>query len=693
MAKVETTFVARDMASKALASYTQAAKAASASTDEAKAAVRNYESALNSVQRKLITARPAFENLVQQEEAMVASGQQQSAEFKTLDARTEKLGASIRDLEALERSLTGSLSQASAALKTAEEAKSAAETKAKQLADAEKQAADAEKRAQAATGALAGEIKKLVASYVGLQGLKKAVSLSDELATTRARLNSMNDGLQTTAELENMVFQSAQRARASYADTMDIVTQLGMRAPEAFSSSKEIVQFAELLNKQLKLSGASASEANAAISQLDMSLASGTVRTTQMVSLMKQAPTIAQAVADYIGVGVDELRDMAKNGQITGDILKNALYDAAEETNAEFEKLPMTWAQVWTVASNAAIRALDPLLSGINWLANNVETVVPIVLTLGSAFGILLIAANWTNILAAATKTAASMQAFYNAVMAANPIALTAAAVLILVAALYAGVAAFNQLSGSSISATGTITSAFATLAAFVFNGVLVPLQNGFAAFVNFLANAFNDPIDAINIALYDLSITCLKYLQNVAQGLEGLINMIPGVEVDFTSGIDQWIGKLQYGRNWTIQQTGYKEVVKPWQNIDLGKAYTAGYDWGANLSIPGLSGKDASGMLEIPQAADITSLLGNIDKNTGKIQKTVDLSDETLKMMVDVAERKFVNNINLTSQAPVITVQGQNTGDTEQDRKDLAEMLGDLIFERVQSGSVVPVR
>lgn len=541
------------------------------------------------------------------------------------------------------------------------------------------------------TDRLTQSLKNLAASYVSIQGLKKAVDLSDSLVSMRARLDRMNDGLQTTQELETMIYQSAQRSRGSFTDTMDLVSQLGTMAGDAFSSSKEIVQFAEQLNKQLALSGASGSSAQAAILQLEQGLASGVLRGDELNSVMEQAPALAKSIADYMQVSVGQLREMGSKGQITADIVKNALFDAAQKTNAEFEKTPMTWAQVWTVASNTAIRALDPLLTAINWVANNLDVAIPLVISLGAAFGVLLIAANWTNILATATKTAASMQAFYNAVMAANPIALTAAAVLVLVAALYGGVAAFNKLTGSSISATGIITGAFTTMGAFILNGTLVPLQNGFAAFVNFLGNAFNDPITAIDVLFYDMSITILKYVQNVAQGLEGLINMIPGVEVNMTSGIDKLIGKLEYGRNWTIKQNGYKEYIKPWENFDLGKSYKAGYNWGANLG-SGLMGT-STGELEIPQAADVKDLLGKINKKTGKIAKKVDLSDERIKMLVDVAERKYVNNVNLTSQTPMITVQGQNTGNTEKDAQNLADTLRDVLVNLMNAGSTVTVQ
>lgn len=573
---------------------------------------------------------------------------------------------------------------ASAATKAAEAAQKAttANKNHKNSTDEAKKSADQ----------LTQSLKSLVASYISIQGLKKAVDLSDSLVSMRARLDRMNDGLQTTQELETMIYQSAQRSRGSFTDTMGLVSQLGTMAGDAFGSSKEIVQFAEQLNKQLALSGASGSSAQAAIFQLEQGLASGVLRGDELNSVMEQTPTLAKSIAEYLGVDVGQLLEIGSQGQITADIVKKALFEAAEDTNAEFEKTPMTWAQVWTVASNTAVRALDPLLTAINWVANNIQTIGPIVVSLGTAFGVMLIAANWTNILTFATEKAAAAQAFLNAVMSANPAALAAVGVLVLVAAFYAGIAAVNHFAGTSISATGIITGAFATLGAFVFNGVLVPLQNGFAAFVNFLANVFTNPLAAVKIAFYDMAITVMQYLQNIAQGLEGLLNKIPGVTVDLTSGVNATVTKLQRDRHYEKWASGYTEVVKPWENFDLGKAYNAGHDWGANLGKSGLMGTSTA-ELEIPQAADVKDLLGNIDTNTGKIAKTVDLSDEQIKMLVDVAERKYVNNVNLTSQTPMITVQGQNTGNTEKDARNLADNLRDLLLDMMNAGSTVTVQ
>lgn len=684
MAAIVETLVLQDKASTTWCSYIQAAQKAASSTNTAKTAAQNYQSVLNSVSRQLIGANSRFEVLVEQQEAMAASGRQDTAAFKRLDAETEKLGASIRTLEAQQRSLSAAQQMAAAAAEAAADAKEDATAATKSLSDAQT-------AAQNVTTSLTGAVVRLAASYLSIQGLKKAVDLSDTLVSSRARLDRMNDGLQTTKELEDMVYAASMRSRGDFMDTMGLVSQLGTMAGDAFNSSREIVQFAEQLNKQLALSGASGASAQAAILQLEQGLASGVLRGDELNSVMEQAPALAKSIAEYLGVGVGQLREMGSQGQITADIVKNALFSAAEETNAEFAKTPMTWAQVWTAASNMAIRAMDPLLAAINWVANNIQTVGPIVVSLGTAFSVMLIAANWTNILTFATEKAAAAQAFLNAVMSANPAALAAVGVLVLVAAFYAGIAAVNHFAGTSISATGIITGAFATMGAFVFNSVLVPWQNGFAAFVNFLANVFTNPLAAVKIAFYDMAITVMQYLQNIAQGLEGLLNKIPGVTFDLTSGVNATVTKLQRDRKYEKWASGYTEVVKPWENIDLGKAYTKGYNWGANFNLSTMMG-GGSGSLEVPQAADIKDLLTNIDKNTGKISKTVDLSDEQIKMMVDIAERKYVNNINLTSQTPVITVNGQNTGNTLQDAEDVANVLRDLLLERMSAGSTVPV-
>nr|DAM39074.1 MAG TPA: Tail tape measure [Caudoviricetes sp.] len=668
MAKIQETLVLQDQFSSSFGAYIQAAQRASSSTTAAQTAARNYQSVLNSVSRQLISANAKFESYVAQQEEMVAAGQQNTEAFKKLDTQTEKLGATIRGLETQQQTLTQSM-------KAAENAASVAASAKDEAAAATKRLQEQENMAQSVTNSLTSSVLRLVASYISIQGLKKAVDLSDSLVSMRARLDRMNDGLQTTQELETMIYQSAQRSRGSFTDTMGLVSQLGTMAGDAFGSSKEIVQFAEQLNKQLALSGASGSSAQAAILQLEQGLASGVLRGDELNSVMEQAPALAKSIADYMQVSVGELREMGSQGQITADIVKNALFAAAKDTNAEFEKTPMTWAQVWTVASNTAVRALDPLLTAINWVANNMESIAPAALAFAAALGVVTIAANASKI--------ATLAAF------AVPLGIAA-----LLAPVILGLAsAFVRYAGSARAAAGIVAGSLAEAGAFIFNSVLLPMQNAFAAVANFLANVFNNPIATIKIAFYDLCINVMNALKGILQAAQGVVNLLPGVDVDWVTRADNTISQFQNARNWEVWTNDYKEVVKPWTAKDLDSAYASGYKWGSNLDASSMFGSTGTGNFEIPQATSANELLGNIDKNTGKIAKTVDLSDEQIKMLVDVAERKYVNNVNLTSQTPMITVQGQNTGNTEKDARNLADTLRDVLVDLMNAGSTVTVQ
>lgn len=435
MADIHSRFILDDQASNPLAGYITVAKNAASATTAAQRQLKSYESALRSTELASAKATAAFEASAQQLDAMRAAGEAGTAAYKQLETQNERLRLKVEALGTQTGILTGKARETQAAVEKEAAAIREQADAAEKASKSTKELSDNQKAATSSADALASAVKRLAASYLSIQGLKRAVDLSDSLVSTRARLDRMNDGLQTTQQLETMIYQSAQRSRGNFMDTMGLVSQLGTMAGSAFDNTKEIVQFAEQLNKQLALSGASGQAAQAAILQMEQGLASGVLRGDELNSVMEQAPAIARSIADYLQVDMGKLREMGAQGQITAAIVKNAMFAAAAETNAEFAKTPMTWAQVWTVASNAAIRALDPLLSAINWVANNIQTVVPIVISLGTAFGVLLIAANWTNILAFASEKAAAAQAFLNAVMAANPAALAAAAVLVLVAA------------------------------------------------------------------------------------------------------------------------------------------------------------------------------------------------------------------------------------------------------------------
>ena len=534
------------------------------------------------------------------------------------------------------------------------------------------------------------KVMSLVGAYAGFQGLSALFSLSDTMTQTTARLDMMNDGLQTTAELNQMIYESAQRSRGSYQDTADMVAKLGNLAGDAFNSSQELVAFAEQLNKQITLSGASTAASDAAMLQLTQAMSSGVLRGEELNSILEQTPTIAKAIADYMGVSTGTMREMASEGAITADVVKNAMFAAAEETNAKFEQMPMTWRQVWTSFKNTATMALQPVLNGINWAANNLDILIPIVGTAGAAFAVFLLAANWTNICTGATTALANAQKMLNAVMATGW-GIPLIAIIAVVGAVYLLVAAYNNLTGSSVSATGIIAGAFLAMGAFIINSVIVPMVNTFSAAGNFVMNVFNDPVAAVKVLFLDMVTTVLGWVSNLAHGIESVLNMIPGVEVNVSSGIDSFYNSVKQKSQTIKDESGWKEYFGTLNNIDLGKAYSTGYNWGSNL----FSGSESGFSVPSYTASAFSSgsptydQVSGISDSVGDIQKSVQMTDEDLQSLVDIAERQYVNNINLTSQAPVINVSGQNTGNTQADRINLANTLRDILIQQVASGSV----
>ncbi|WP_339075620.1 tape measure protein [Clostridioides difficile] len=205
------------------------------------------------------------------------------------------------------------------------------------------------------TDRLVGSAKKLAATYLGIRTLGGLGNLSDQMTSANARLGMINDGQQSDAGLNKMIFQSAERSRASYLDTAQIVSRIGMNAGKAFSSTKEIVGFAEQLNKKFVIAGASTEEMNSALLQLTQGLSSGVLRGEELNAVFESAPNIIQSIADYLDVDIGKIRGMASEGMLTADIVKNSLLAAAEQTNAEFEKMPYTFSQIWTSIKNNAI--------------------------------------------------------------------------------------------------------------------------------------------------------------------------------------------------------------------------------------------------------------------------------------------------------------------------------------------------
>lgn len=200
-----------------------------------------------------------------------------------------------------------------------------------------------------------------------------ATQTADELTSIRSRINLINDGSQTTAEIMEKVFDAAQRSRGSYTDMADSVAKLNMLAKDAFSSNDEAIAFVEQLNKQFKISGASVQEASAAMYQLTQAMAAGKLQGDEFHSIMENAPLLAQSIANEMGLTVGQLKEMSSQGLITSDIIKEALFNSAEETNAKFAEIPMTFAEVGQSIQNELIQAFQPVLEQISSIPQSGE--------------------------------------------------------------------------------------------------------------------------------------------------------------------------------------------------------------------------------------------------------------------------------------------------------------------------------
>ena len=487
---------------------------------------------------------------------------------------------------------------------------------------------------------LTKKVMGLVGAYASLQGVQKLVNLSDEYVQTTARLNMIVDEYNTIDTLQNKIFASAQRSRASYADTADMVAKLSQRTGDLFSNDEAIL-FAENLNKLYTIAGASQQDMASSQLQLLQAMGSGVLRGEEFNAVYEAAPNIMQAVADAMGEPVTKLREMAADGLITADIVKNAMLGLKQETLDAFEEMPMTWSQVWTGVMNRLYMASQPILEVISWLAQHWSVLEPIILGVSGALLVYLAATKGVEL---ATKAWASAQAFLNGVMALNPVFLIIMGVMLLIALFYAVIAVINKVTGKSLSATGMIAGAVMTAVAFIWNlflslldfvlGIVNAMVNPWLAWVNFFANVFKDPIGSVIHLFGDFADNILGIIESIARGIDKvfgshLADSVGNWRDGLDSKIEEWANKYGNGKyeaiveglNLSSESLGLKRM-------EYSKAYDIGYNWGASL------GSD-----------DDTAInLENIAANTEDIANAVDITNEDLKYLRDIAERDVVN-------------------------------------------------
>lgn len=472
---------------------------------------------------------------------------------------------------------------------------------------------------------------------------------------------------------------------------------------------------------------------------------------------------IQQYLEEVQGIDAGNIRKLASDGIITADVIKNAMFYASDEINAKFDSMPMTFGQVWQSVQNSALVAFQPVLkrmndianseafqtfangainslatlanialwvfdlmiSGVQFVADNWSIISPIVYGIVAALAVyaaylgivkalelasaaakgVMAVAEFIHVAALAAQTGATISATaaqmgLNGAMYACPIVWIIMLIIALIAIFYAAVGAVNKFAGTSVSATGLITAAFAMLAASVMNLFVVPAWNAIATFVNFIGNVFNDPIAAVKVLFYDMCLTVIGYITNLAHAIEDLLNKIPGVTVDITSGLDSFYSGLEEAQQKVKDESGWVEYMGRMDYVDYSEWGNAGYDFGAGVddAISNFSLSDIFGEADIPNPEDYTSGLGNvltdsgigdslgsIAGDTGAIKDSMDITEEDLKYLRDIAEQETVNRYTVAEVS--VDMSGmQNTVKNGQDLDGFMSDLTDAVNEAVDS-------
>jgi tape measure domain-containing protein len=625
-------------------------------------------------------------------------------------------------------------------------------------------------RGEQAMTSFIGTVKRAVIALGGLHAIRSMLDLSDTLTLIDGRLRLITGSADEAAKAQEMIFAAAQRSRGEYIDMLNMVTKLRIQTGQVFGSLRETTAFVELLEKQFKIAGTDAMGIKSTMYNLTQALAEGVLRGQDLRYIFSNAPQLVQRIADYMGLPIGKIREIAETGSISADIVKNAILSAGNDINAQFDSLPMTFGQAMTKLKNEAIRAFSPIrkviadsvgsetftrtmrgiskaiavaafaMAGAFGVAGGIANVAiaiwdragSIIMTVGGyflAFKAIVLAVNGAVALYnGAVAIGATIQAMYafatgaaTAAQVGFNVALATTIIIILAVVTAVGLVAFgfHVMAGTGHTALGDLCGALNVARMFVVNlGLTVwmivqKIGAFFAVCARNIKTAFGNAISGVKGWLYQLMSSALTVIGNIARAL----NELPFVEFDY-SGIvnsaNEYAGKAaaEYSKKQEYEDVnaatydvgGHLDDI--WGNDWAGKAFDAGAFVGDDIQNSITSGfKSITGGFDnfvgddfgdlLNSQYDLPEALNNGKQNVGTVDKVkkiedVKLSDEDLKIYRDLAERRYLNQIELQTLAPNISVTIPEGQAHNLSAQDIADKIKVILIEQAAAHTSV---
>jgi tape measure domain-containing protein len=594
---------------------------------------------------------------------------------------------------------------------------------------------------QASSGWL-NNLKGIAATYLSFQGVQAAITVSDDYVNTLARLDLVNDKMQTTHELQDKIFKSAEAARGSYQDMAGVIGRMGILAADAFGSNDELIAFSELMQKSFRVGGSSTMEQQSGMYQLSQAMAAGKLQGDEFRSIMENAPMLADAIAKFTGKSKGDLKDMSADGVISADIIKGAMFMMADDLNAKLETMPMTFGDVFAQLKNHALQQFGPVIERINDMLNSdrgqqfVAGIGSAISSAAAAINGLLDAAvnvysffsnNWAwiapliggiataflawKIATIGVNTVLAIQNTLQAIMAARAALATGATIAQTVAQYGLNTAMLaNPITWIVIAIIALIAIIIAVIK-YIIN--LWKTNDEFAAGLMRAWNAILNFFDLIPIfftkvgigiinAFQNAKVTSLKLMEDLVNGvIEGInwliekLNKIPGVQLDAIGHVEFSASAAAEAES--IRQAGGNVIA----DMEAGAAAKAAKREQNVLDMlderaAKRAAKESNIANEQENQIDYSKFGAGIDPNVDgkdadigkvkqvdKIKGTVDISSEDLKMMRELAEMKNIQNF-VTLQPSI------NFGDThvrgESDINTIVARITDKLQDDIAS-------